>query len=201
MPERRTAAEVRGRRVAAVLLLPYFFFAVDAGFFAGGLDFRFVALAAAFDFDDDFEDAAFGIGDFFAIAFFTTEVRVERAVALLFELDALLATALLRVERALALRAAAAWRERADAERALPRRLRVASTLFHPTMRSARKLAGMVSGPSGASITASAAASVRSLRTSLITFAGRRALAACTRLVSRITNISRSGSIQIDVPV
>ena len=41
----------------------------------------------------------------------------------------------------------------------------------------------------------------RSARTSLITFAGRRARAACTRFVSRTTNISRSGSIQSEVPV
>ena len=138
----------------------YFFFALAAGFFAG-VGFFFAALEA---FDEAFalEVAAFGSGDFFATAFFTTDVRVDRAGALLRLLDALLAAALLFDARALALRAAAALRDRADAERALPRRLRTVSTLFQPTMRSARKLDGIVSGPSGASITASAAASQRS---------------------------------------
>ena len=55
--------------------------------------------------------------------------------------------------------------------------------------------------PACESVTARAAASARSARTSVITFAGRRARAACTRFVSSTTNISRSGSIQSDVPV
>ena len=59
----------------------------------------------------------------------------------------------------------------------------------------------MLSMPSRESVTASAAASARSARTSLITLAGRRARAACTRFVSSTTNISRSGSIQSEVPV
>ena len=59
----------------------------------------------------------------------------------------------------------------------------------------------MLRMPGVESVTASAAASARSARTSLITFAGRRARAACTRFVSSTTNISRSGSIQSDVPV
>ena len=59
----------------------------------------------------------------------------------------------------------------------------------------------MSSTPPSSSVTASAAASARSARTSLMTFAGRRALAAWTRLVRSTTNMSRSGSIQSDVPV
>jgi len=72
--------------------------------------------------------------------------------------------------------------------------------LFHPSARSARKEAGMFRIWSESS-TESAAASARSARTSAITFDGRRARAAWTRLVSRTTNICRSGSIQIEVPV
>ena len=53
----------------------------------------------------------------------------------------------------------------------------------------------------GSSVTAIAAASVRSARTSAITLAGWRARAAWTRFVSRTTNISRSGSIHNEVPV
>lgn len=71
---------------------------------------------------------------------------------------------------------------------------------FQPSARSARNDAGMARICSVSS-TDSAAASARSARTSAITLAGRRARAACTRLVRRTTNISRSGSIHIDVPV
>jgi len=72
---------------------------------------------------------------------------------------------------------------------------------FQPTALSERKEAGIARTPSGPSITASTAASARSARTSEMTVAGRRAFAAWTRLVSRITNISRSGSIHSEVPV
>ena len=82
--------------------------------------------------------------------------------------------------------------------RALRRVRRTAG--FQPSARSARNDAGMVSTWSMSSID-NAAASARSARTSAITFAGRRARAACTRLVSSTTNIWRSGSIQSDVPV
>jgi len=92
--------------------------------------------------------------------------------------------------------------ERDDLARRLrAERERVATGRFQPTARSARNDAGMLRMPSSESVTASAAASARSARTSLITFAGRRAFAACTRLVSSTTNISRSGSIQSEVPV
>jgi hypothetical protein len=79
----------------------------------------------------------------------------------------------------------------------LPRRLRAerdraaCSGRFQPTARSARKERGMLRMPWSESVTASAAASARSARTSLITFAGRRARAAWTRFVSSTTNISR----------
>ena len=89
----------------------------------------------------------------------------------------------------------------ADLERLRAERERVYTGRFQPTARSARNDAGMLRMPVCESVTASAAASARSARTSLITFAGRRAFAACTRLVSSTTNISRSGSIQSDVPV
>jgi hypothetical protein len=71
--------------------------------------------------------------------------------------------------------------------------------LFHPISRSARNLSGMSRIPP--STTASTAASDRSARTSAMTFPGCAARAAWTRLVSSTTNISRSGSIHIDVPV
>ena len=73
--------------------------------------------------------------------------------------------------------------------------------LFQSTARSARNDAGIAATARFSSVTARAAASLRSWRTSAITLAGRLALAACTRFVSRITNISRSGSIQSEVPV
>src|SRR3954469_20513905 len=107
-----------------------------------------------------------------------------------------------------ALRALALLLARARARAAAARLARDAfaretftSGLFHPTARSARNDLGMSSGPPRMSVTASAAASARSARTSLITLAGRRARAACTRFVSSTTNMSRSGSIQSDVPV
>src|SRR5512140_561984 len=81
------------------------------------------------------------------------------------------------------------------------RRDRVCSRRFQPFLASERNDAGIAMVCEGSSVTATAAASVRSARTSAITLAGWRARAACTRLVSRITNISRSGSIQRDVPV
>lgn len=74
-------------------------------------------------------------------------------------------------------------------------------TLFQPLALSARKDDGIATASSGLSVTAAAAASARSARTSEMTFDGRRALAACTRLVSSTTNMSRSGSIQSEVPV
>ena len=136
-----------------------------------------MAFLADFFFDDeDFEALAF---DFDALAFFDFE-------ALAFDL--------------------ALCAERADERDDLARRLRaererVYSGRFHPTARSARNDRGMSRMPRFESVTARAAASARSARTSLITFAGRRARAACTRFVSSTTNISRSGSIQSDVPV
>ena len=72
---------------------------------------------------------------------------------------------------------------------------------FQPTALSARKVVGIERMFSGLSITAAAAASARSARTSEMTLAGRRARAAWTRFVRSSTNICRSGSIQIDVPV
>jgi hypothetical protein len=70
-----------------------------------------------------------------------------------------------------------------------------------PASSSARNAVGIASTGVGPSITARTAASLRSERMSAMIFAGRCALAACTRFVSSTTNISRSGSIQIDVPV
>ena len=72
---------------------------------------------------------------------------------------------------------------------------------FQPAALSARKVRGMAITLSGLSTTEATAASARSARTSEITLAGRRARAAWTRFVSSSTNICRSGSIQIDVPV
>ena len=72
---------------------------------------------------------------------------------------------------------------------------------FQPVALSARNVRGMAMTLSGLSTTDATAASARSARTSDITLAGRRARAAWTRFVSRSTNICRSGSIQIDVPV
>jgi hypothetical protein len=127
----------------------------------------------------DFDDA-----DFLALA-----LDFE---ALALDFEALAFDLLLRAERA----------ERADLARRLrAERERVYSGRFHPTARSARNDRGMLSIPCSESVTARAAASARSARTSLITFAGRRARAACTRFVSSTTNISRSGSIQSEVPV
>ena len=99
--------------------------------------------------------------------------------------------------RAAARFAAADLRARADA--LLVRRPR--NGRFQSSATSARKLTGIANTPPGSSITASAAASDKSLRTSAITLLGRLAFAACTRLVSRMTNIWRSGSIQMLVPV
>jgi len=71
----------------------------------------------------------------------------------------------------------------------------------HPTSASARNALGIASTGVGPSITARTAASERSERTSAMILAGRCAFAACTRFVRSTTNISRSGSIQIEVPV
>jgi hypothetical protein len=70
-----------------------------------------------------------------------------------------------------------------------------------PISASARNAFGIASTGVGPSITARTAASDRSDLTSAMILAGRCAFAACTRFVSSTTNISRSGSIQIDVPV
>jgi hypothetical protein len=144
--------------------------------------------AVTFFFDDEAFDALardFDDEDFDALA------RDFEALALDFE--ALAFDLLLRAERA---------DDRADLARRLrAERERVYSGRFQPTARSARNDRGMLSIPSSESVTARAAASARSARTSLITFAGRRARAACTRFVSSTTNISRSGSIQSEVPV
>src|SRR5215217_6109566 len=121
------------------------------------------------------------VGFFATVAFFFAEVdffeltldladRDERADTFDFDFE-------LRDDRA----------ERDELAELRPRRLRAereraaCSGRFQPTARSARKDAGMLSRPSCESVTASAAASARSARTSLITFAGRRARAACTR--------------------
>ena len=72
---------------------------------------------------------------------------------------------------------------------------------FQPTALSARNVCGIEITLSGLSTTDATAASARSARTSEITLAGRRARAAWTRFVSSRTNICRSGSIQIEVPV
>jgi hypothetical protein len=72
---------------------------------------------------------------------------------------------------------------------------------FQPTALSARNVCGIEITLSGLSTTEATAASARSARTSEMTLAGRRARAAWTRFVSSSTNICRSGSIQIDVPV
>ena len=85
------------------------------------------------------------------------------------------------------------------AERALLRAVRTGR--FQPAALSARKVVGIEMTLSGLSITEAATASARSARTSEITLAGRRARAAWTRLVSSRTNVCRSGSIQMDVPV
>ena len=103
-----------------------------------------------------------------------------------------------------AVRDARADRDERDedlARRLRAERERVYTGRFQPTARSARNDAGMLRMPACESVTASAAASARSARTSLITFAGRRAFAAWTRFVNSTTNISRSGSIQSEVPV
>src|SRR5690242_8580087 len=126
-------------------------------------------------FGGDFED--------FALLAEACDDRLERLLC-----DAVFARALAR--------ARAAARARLARERDT-----FVSGLFQPTARSARKDFGMSSMPPSRSVTASSAASARSARTSLITLAGRRAVAACTRLVSRMTNIRLSGSIQSEVPV
>jgi len=64
-----------------------------------------------------------------------------------------------------------------DLDALLRRALELLSTPFQPTARSARKAAGIAKTPSGLSMTAIAAASAKSARTSEITFAGRRARA------------------------
>ena len=87
--------------------------------------------------------------------------------------------------RAAAARFAAAALRRAEADEARLER----SGRFQSWATSARKLAGIAITPFGSSMTARAAASARSLRTSEMTFDGRRARAACTRFVSRMTNI------------
>jgi hypothetical protein len=89
---------------------------------------------------------------------------------------------------------------RADARRALAFLVRLGA-VFQPLALSARNVAGIATASVGSSVTAAEAASARSARTSEITFAGRRAFAECTRLVSSTTNMSRLGSIQSDVPV
>lgn len=140
-------------------------------------------VVTAFFFDDE---------DFDALALDLDELAFDfDAVA--FDFEALAFDLMLRAERA---------DEREDLARRLrAERERVDSGRFQPTARSARNDLGMLRMPRFESVTARAAASARSARTSLITFAGRRARAACTRFVSRTTNISRSGSIQSDVPV
>src|SRR6185503_3971879 len=72
---------------------------------------------------------------------------------------------------------------------------------FQPTARSARNVAGIAIRSPSESRTESAAASATSARTSAMTLEGRRARAAWTRFVSRMTKRLRSGSIHIDVPV
>ena len=67
--------------------------------------------------------------------------------------------------------------------------------------RSTRSETGSARTPFGSSSTATSAASARSARTSEMTLAGWRAREAWTRFVSSTTNMSRSGSIQIEVPV
>src|SRR5688500_10744136 len=143
----------RQRRAVVFFEATIFFFAVVVFFLAEAdllLD-DFLALTFAFA---DFEDRAvtFVFADFedraVAFAFAEREARAD--------LDE-------RAERARRLRA---------------ERERVYTGRFQPTARSARNDAGMLRMPVCESVTASAAASARSARTSLITFAGRRALAA-----------------------
>ena len=67
--------------------------------------------------------------------------------------------------------------------------------------RSTRSATGSGCTPFGSSSTARSAASARSARTSEMTRAGCRAREAWTRFVRSTTNMSRSGSIQMDVPV
>ena len=149
-------------------------------------------------FAEDFFDVAF-----FTVAFFFAEVdREDFALALFEDFDDF-------EDRAFELLALTVF---ADAQRTRLRLLRAVRPLtalvqrtglglVHPAWSSARKEAGIARTGVGPSITARTAASERSERTSAMTFAGRCAFAACTRFVSRTTNISRSGSIQIDVPV
>jgi hypothetical protein len=67
--------------------------------------------------------------------------------------------------------------------------------------RSARKASGISKGPLGMSMTAREAASLRSDRTSEMIRRGCNERGAWTRLVRRMTNMPRVGSIHIDVPV
>ena len=80
-------------------------------------------------------------------------------------------------------------------------RYRTSGAGFQPVAKSARNSGSpsTVTATDGA-VTAHAEASARSARTSEITRSGRRARDSKTRLVSSTTNMSRSGSIQIDVP-
>jgi len=151
------------------------------------VDFAFELFAAELfveDFDPEgFDAELFDVDDFgFAADALLDDAFVPLLLADAFAFDE---DALLRAARA---RAAL-----------LARALRVGR--FQPTALSARNVRGIEMTLSGLSTTAAAAASARSARTSEMTFAGRRARAACTRFVSSNTNISRSGSIQIDVPV
>ena len=162
-------------------------------------------LAVAFDLpDDDLAAEAFDV-DLAPVLFFFAEPDFD-AVALLELFLAELDLAELFFEALDVVFFAVLFLERLDvllrAEDLLRDDLpRVTSARFQPIASSARKAAGIARTPVGPSRTASTAASARSARTSEITLAGRLARAACTRFVRRITNISRSGSIQMDVPV
>jgi hypothetical protein len=146
----RSITTARARRNAAQPCVARFFFELEL--------VERLALDFELDACDDFALTFFLLLDFFAldfdpVDFDPVDFRDFDAVAFDFVCD--------RVERF------AVWRFRATC-----------FGLFHPSARSARNDRGMSRTPLRESVTASAAASDRSARTSAITFAGRRARAA-----------------------
>ena len=177
-----------------------FIVACDLVDFADVLAFALLAFGATTRVDDGLAAVVLGVVDFAAVDFTVADFALVGFAAVEPRLDVfdvrVLAAAGFFLSAA-ALLAAAAFRARDEA--LAVRRPR--NGRFQSSATSARKLTGIASTPPGSSIMASAAASDKSLRTSAITLLGRLAFAACTRLVSRMTNICRSGSIQMLVPV
>jgi hypothetical protein len=139
----------RQRRAVVPFLVVATLFLVVTAFFLVVTAFFLVVTAFFFTVVGFLADAVFRLDeDFFALAF--DFVDFDRAVTFDF-----------------ALRDARA--ERDDRERLRADRERVYTGRFQPTARSARNEAGMLRMPSCESVTASAAASARSARTSLIT--------------------------------